>query len=76
MSDDEHEYRIVHTSGDECEAESMAAARVAAETLIRDNNWQGTSRVWRDDEMMGLLNAGVSGSFAIGGWWKVPEGER
>lgn len=70
-------YRIVHaSSGDECEAETMAAARVAAETLIKDNDWQGTARIWRGDEMMGLCNAGVPGSYAIGGWWKVPEDER
>lgn len=63
-------------SNDECEAETMAAARVAAETLIKDNDWHGTSRIWNGDELMGMFNAGVPTSYAIGGWWKYPEAER
>jgi hypothetical protein len=70
-------FRIVHhPSDDEAEAESMAAARVAAETLIKDNEWRGSARIWRGHELMGLFNSGVPDSYAIGGWWKYPEDER
>ena len=86
---------VHHPSNDECEAETMAAARVAAETLIKDNEWTGSCRIWRDvlmeageaptlfaespapsRELMGVFNAGVPDSYAIGGWWKYPKEER
>ena len=74
---DSHEFVVVHLpSSDEAECDTMAAARVAAETLIKDNEWKGASRIWRGHELMGAFHAGTADSYAIGGWWKVPESER
>lgn len=86
---------VHHPSNDEAEAVGMKAARLAAETLIIDNEWTGSCRIWRDvlmeaseaptlfaespapsRELMGVFNAGVPDSYAIGGWWKYPKEER
>jgi len=72
----EPEYVIEHTAGDSAEAFTMAAARVAAETLIIDNDWTGAAKIMRGAMTMGILNAGVGGSHAIGGYWITPKEER
>lgn len=41
-------FRITHEpSGDEAEAETKDAAIVAARTLLEDNEFSGSCRVWR-----------------------------
>lgn len=72
----EHPYLIKHDSGDEAEADTMAAARLAAETLLIDNNG-GSVTVMKGLRQMGAFRCGVrkdDGTIsAIGGWWRLDE---
>lgn len=58
-------YEITHTSGDVAEAETIAAARVAAKTLIEDNDDSGVSTILSSaGQKLGAIWRNV----ARGGW--------
>lgn len=45
-------FTITHQpSGDEAEAESEQAALLAASTLLKDNDSQGTCRIWNEGKL-------------------------
>ena len=45
-------FTITHQpSGDEAEAEDEQAALLAAWTLLEDNEWRGTCRIWLDGQV-------------------------
>lgn len=72
---DAEPYVIVHLpSRDEAEADTMVAARLAAETLIKDHDYSGHCTIMKGLTTWGSFKSGRD--YAIGGWWKTPEEER
>ena len=57
-------YRIDHQpSGDWAEAQSREAAETAAETLLEDNDQEGTCRVWHCQRLVDVVWIGPYGVF-------------
>lgn len=51
-----YEYRITHEpSGDEAEADTKDAAVVAARTLLEDNEFSGSCRIWRGSDVVDVV---------------------
>lgn len=49
-------FRITHEpSNDEAEAETKEAAIVAARTLLEDNEFRGSCRIWRGEEVVDVV---------------------
>lgn len=57
-------YTISHDpSGDEAEAETRAAAVVAARTLLEDNGFEGQCRVFHGSDVVDVVWADTAESF-------------
>ena len=59
-----HQYRITHEpSGDEAEADSKDAAVVAARTLLEDNEFEGSCRIWQGPNVVDIVWANDASSY-------------